>query len=537
MKEIIYIQAGELSNYTGTHFWNTQESYFTYGDDEDPLTSHDISFREGLSSKGEPTLCPRLLAFDRKANFGTLSRTNALLASQEVQPVDEDVPILWNGDVTEYRQDLIASSAYQTRMEEQSDDLSPGSDSNNRLSQPMDQATGNVRYWSDFNRVYYIPRTIQRLPDPSEWESPEGGWLKGQETFSRYNEDAELMEGSLRLLLEECDSIQGIQVVNDTETFGAFTSSLLTSIRDEFIKLPSLVFPLLSSTTSQKIDVDDYQGTRKAINDALYLRSMTELSSLTIPIQSPSNWSNKAWNQALSPERNSLYHQSAILSAHIETATLPLRLKNTREDLASLSAQLNWRETTPFGELSGVFPATFPSTLGRDITNFSAPQGSKDAQQFARRDVTRGFSLSGIAEYDRWSGSLSSPPDSFVLRFHTASYPLPTSFPHFFRTLESTTPAARDHASAAARTANLNLPSAQMLSSVAVADATACLFFEQAKFVENCTRTRSSAVISTGIDIDDLKGLANDLWVIYDNFAEGTSEDKGNDVSLGEDEE
>lgn len=56
MKEIIYIQAGSLANYTGTHFWNTQESYFTYGseDDEsadDPITSNDISFRDGLTYK------------------------------------------------------------------------------------------------------------------------------------------------------------------------------------------------------------------------------------------------------------------------------------------------------------------------------------------------------------------------------------------------------------------------------------------------------------------------------------------------------
>lgn len=49
MKEILYIQAGSLSNYTGTHFWNTQESYFTYEDSQDPLTTHDISFREGLT--------------------------------------------------------------------------------------------------------------------------------------------------------------------------------------------------------------------------------------------------------------------------------------------------------------------------------------------------------------------------------------------------------------------------------------------------------------------------------------------------------
>jgi len=27
MREIIYLQAGNFSNFAGTHFWNTQESY------------------------------------------------------------------------------------------------------------------------------------------------------------------------------------------------------------------------------------------------------------------------------------------------------------------------------------------------------------------------------------------------------------------------------------------------------------------------------------------------------------------------------
>lgn len=51
MKEILYIQAGSLANYIGTHYWNTQESYFTYDEDSDPIVNHDISFREGSTPK------------------------------------------------------------------------------------------------------------------------------------------------------------------------------------------------------------------------------------------------------------------------------------------------------------------------------------------------------------------------------------------------------------------------------------------------------------------------------------------------------
>lgn len=46
MKEILYIQAGELSNYVGTHFWNTQESYLQVDESQDSEITSDISFCE-----------------------------------------------------------------------------------------------------------------------------------------------------------------------------------------------------------------------------------------------------------------------------------------------------------------------------------------------------------------------------------------------------------------------------------------------------------------------------------------------------------
>lgn len=103
MKEVIYIQSGHFANYIGTHFWNTQESYFTYEEGEESEVDHDVSFREGLSlkvcdpqvtrlpryvclrpylmsshSKGDQTYCPRLLVFDRK---GQPTRRVELLTS------------------------------------------------------------------------------------------------------------------------------------------------------------------------------------------------------------------------------------------------------------------------------------------------------------------------------------------------------------------------------------------------------------------------------------------------------------------------
>jgi hypothetical protein len=67
MKEIIHIQAGNVSNHIGTHFFNTLESYFSYqGDDRHLDIDHNVSFREGEAPNGDPTFCPRLMLFDYK---------------------------------------------------------------------------------------------------------------------------------------------------------------------------------------------------------------------------------------------------------------------------------------------------------------------------------------------------------------------------------------------------------------------------------------------------------------------------------------
>ena len=51
MKEVLYVQAGTFANFVGTHFWNTQEGYFTYADDQDPVVYHEIyGIYEGLDT-------------------------------------------------------------------------------------------------------------------------------------------------------------------------------------------------------------------------------------------------------------------------------------------------------------------------------------------------------------------------------------------------------------------------------------------------------------------------------------------------------
>jgi hypothetical protein len=104
--------------------------------------------------------------------------------------------------VDEIRQDPIPDIAYQTQLDQETDE-----DSDPVLGQqpyPEESSAvpplvaSDVRYWSDYNRVYYIPRSIHKLPDLADWETAEGDWQGGKETFLRYDSVSYLFAQSHR---------------------------------------------------------------------------------------------------------------------------------------------------------------------------------------------------------------------------------------------------------------------------------------------------------------------------------------------------
>ncbi|KAG0698563.1 Misato segment II tubulin-like domain-containing protein [Suillus ampliporus] len=487
MREIIYIQAGSFANYTGTHFWNTQESYFTYNDDDEPIVNHDLSFEEGRSPQNQSTLCPRLLAFDQKSNFGTLAKTK-----ETDTATDASLNTTWRGGVIHETQDPIPQSEYHARLEgdveEESDLVRPDS---------------NIRYWSDYSRVFLDRKSIQAIPDVLE--STEAGWSVGQELFRRYNEETELMEGAFRLLVENCDNFQGLQMMHDTATFGGFSHAFLTFFRDEFLKASTLNFSFLSGADPNHAGIDNSLDTKRIINDALCLQSLHQLSDITFPIFNPSRWSTleSALSQELSYDRNSLYHTSAVMSSLVETATLPLRLKGSRGDIAMIADHLNWRKCSRFGQLGGIVSLPFPATETTFTNlqcNFSTGLLNQDEHTvFARRNVTRGLLDQDLTAFNAWC-DLSSLQEPLISSTHAPAYPVPTSFPSIFR---HTRPA-----------------SMRMTSSLVTAPSTAISLTGYARFVEQTARTRRSdgMLMNMGLESDDVKELASALWEIVDGY-------------------
>lgn len=103
--------------------------------------------------------------------------------------------------------------------------------------------------------------------------------------------------------------------------------------------------------------------------------------------------------------------------------------------MSSVCGMLNWRNTCPFGELSGVFPFDSVSNLDQGIVNFSSKSPSKVSRCFRKNscvdlltsavqssslysqlNVTRGFSVNQLAEYAKWSAEHRSSNISSIAR-------------------------------------------------------------------------------------------------------------------------
>ena len=93
-----------------------------------------------------------------------------------------------DGNIVEYKRGPVGQSRYHEQLEEELLSASPnkpGSDPTQPDPFAVDEST--VRYWSDYNRVDYHPRSIQKLPDLPDWDLGMEDWATGKETFDKQN--------------------------------------------------------------------------------------------------------------------------------------------------------------------------------------------------------------------------------------------------------------------------------------------------------------------------------------------------------------
>lgn len=303
MHEIITLQLGQQANYLGTHYWNTQESYFSYDENAEPLVDHDRSFQQGIGVDGADTYTPRALIYDLKNAFGTLRRENALYDIERPENLLQHNA--W-GPATTIHLPAIPESEYQQAL--------------NAGTQPETLRPSTVRYWSDYNHVFYHPRSMIQL---SEYEVnssllPFERFTTGEELFSALDKEQDILDRDLRPLLEQCDQLQAINTIAcSTDAWGGFAAKYLERMSDELGKGSRWFFGLEHNTPTQ--------SARQAlglVNVVQCLDALTSNVSLNFPMVS--SFVSPALTRTQHP-----WQSSAVQAVALESLTLPTRLKQS----------------------------------------------------------------------------------------------------------------------------------------------------------------------------------------------------------------
>ncbi|KAI1374648.1 tubulin nucleotide-binding domain-like protein [Hypoxylon crocopeplum] len=322
MREIITLQLGQQSNYLANHFWNTQESYFTYDANEESPVDHDVHFRPGIGSDGSETYMPRTVIYDLKGGFGTLRKINALYE------IDDDAASssLWPGKTVVHRQQPIEASAFQESLDTD--------------QAPPELTTSTVRYWSDFNRVFFHPKSVIQL---SEYElnstvMPFEKWHMGEELFASLDKEHDLLDRDLRPFVEEADQMQGLHVMTGIDdAWGGFAARYMERLRDEYGKTPIWVFGVQEPNRGLPRE----KRLLKLVNKARALAELNSQASLVVPMALPES----PLPSTVRLDSSSRWHVSALLSAALESTTLYTRLKTTdraySSNLANMTDLLN----------------------------------------------------------------------------------------------------------------------------------------------------------------------------------------------------
>lgn len=135
----------------------------------------------------------------------------------------------------------------------------PQSDYQKSLDQggPAPQLSSEtVRYWSDYNRVFYHPRSIVQL---NEYElnsqtMPFEDWNMGEELFNDLDKEHELLDRDVRPFAEECDQLRSLQIFTTAEdAWGGFAAQYIDRLRDEYGKKSIWVWAIEDGTRVQRV--------------------------------------------------------------------------------------------------------------------------------------------------------------------------------------------------------------------------------------------------------------------------------------------
>ncbi|XP_063460958.1 protein misato homolog 1 isoform X5 [Pan paniscus] len=326
-REVLTLQLGHFAGFVGAHWWNQQDAALGRATDSKEPPGElcpDVLYRTGRTLHGQETYTPRLILMDLKGSLSSLKEEGGLYRDKQL-----DAAIAWQGKLTTHKEELYPKNPYlQDFLSAEGVLSSDGvwrvkSIPNGKGSSPLTTATtpkplipteASIRVWSDFLRVHLHPRSICMIQKYNH--DGEAGRLEafGQgESVLKEPKYQEELEDRLHFYVEECDYLQGFQILCD--------------LHDGF-----------SGEAQRNI--------YRLLNTAFGLVHLTAHSSLVCPLslggslglrpEPPVNFPYLHYDATLP------FHCSAILATALDTVTVPYRLCSSPVSMVHLADMLSF---------------------------------------------------------------------------------------------------------------------------------------------------------------------------------------------------
>ncbi|XP_054038943.1 protein misato homolog 1 isoform X2 [Rissa tridactyla] len=333
--EAVTLQLGQYAGCAGAHWWGLQVSA--------PRSPAELRVSTLLRTEREPPT-PRLVALELKGGVGELMAGGA----------GTEAAAAWNGKVAAYLGNGSAPPDAGSRREDASRDGKGSSSSAVQGASPAPSrlavsqevpSGGSVRLWSDYLNVRLHPKSVYVIRQ--YMHDGDCGCLEafGQgESLLQDPGCVEELEDRLHFYVEECDYLQGFQVLCDLHNgFSGVGAKVTELLCDEYSGKGILTWGLTPVSSNAG---DSRKNIYRLMNTALGIARLSSHSSLFCPMSLRGSLGIKPQPPVAFPyvdcDASLDYHSSAVLAAALDTLTAPYRLCSSQGSMMHLAETLTF---------------------------------------------------------------------------------------------------------------------------------------------------------------------------------------------------
>uniref|UniRef100_A0A8C5ZLK8 Protein misato homolog 1 n=1 Tax=Marmota marmota marmota TaxID=9994 RepID=A0A8C5ZLK8_MARMA len=339
--EVLTLQLGHFAGFVGAHWWNQQDAALGRGTSAKESLGElcpDVLYRTGQTLHGQETYTPRLILMDLKGSLNSLKEEGGLYWDKQL-----DAAVAWHGKLTTHKEEVYPQNPHLQDL--LSAEGVRSSDGFWRVKSIPNGKESSVRVWSDFLRVHLHPRSICMIQKYNH--DGETGRLEafGQgESVLKEPRYLEELEDRLHFYVEECDYLQGFQILCDLhDGFSGVGAKAAELLQDEYSGRGIITWGLIPGSCSLG---EPQKNIYRLLNTAFGLVHLTAYSSFVCPLslggslglrpQPPVNFPHLHYDATLP------FHCSAILATALDTVTVPYRLRSSPVSMVHLANMLTF---------------------------------------------------------------------------------------------------------------------------------------------------------------------------------------------------